>query len=404
MNNLEYEKRIIGAVKMENTIFEELNIETVDFYDKRNQIIWDIIKKLSDVNTPINDLTIWEFAKKHKLEFDLPYCAEIRIETTANINFYLTEVKEMSKKRKILNMITDIQENIESRDFVTIVDKIEKQLTDITSNNFGQIDGISDVIKKTIDLIEESYKNDAMSGISTGFQRLDHYTDGFQRQELVIIAARPSKGKTALALDIMMRMAHNKVKCGFFSAEMSAGLLGKRILSSDTRINLSRVKNGCLTDGNFKVLMESANKIYNMGIWIDDTPNIPLSTLKNRARQLKRKGCQIIFIDYLTLIKFVDKKMSRPERVGHISKELKHLARELDIPVVTMSQLSREAEDKTPTLAHLRQSGEIEEDADVIIFLGDKESFKLIIAKNRNGPTGIVNLNFIKEINKFEEA
>ena len=264
---------------------------------------------------------------------------------------------------------------------------------------------IKDVLPEVVSRLEEDFKyGGKLRGVSSGYTDIDVLTNGFQGGDLIVIGARPSIGKTALALSMATKVALQKnVMVGFFSCEMASVQLVNRLISGESRVNLRYSKKS--KEGYFDKIVNAADKLYSAAILIDDTANIGLTKLKNKARKMKRLGIKLIFVDYLTLIQHGNQRLQSYEKIGEISKSLKQLARELNISIVVMSQVNRNAEGRMPTLAHLRLSGAIEEDADIIMFLHRKRDgyeTELNIAKNRNGPTDTIKLIFLPEYIRFE--
>ena len=276
---------------------------------------------------------------------------------------------------------------------------------------------MQEIVNETINKVNDHYKNkSSFTGIPTGFGVLDTMTSGFQNSELIILGARPSIGKTAMALSMMEHIAiDQKIPCGFFSLEMSAGMIGQRLLSQVARVPGHKLKSGMLRIDDFNKLQDAAGRCYQAPLYVVDVPNMPLLDLKAMARRLVvNQGVKIIFIDYIGLISTDSPNSQVWEQVSEISKSLKALARELNIPIVALCQVARDAEGAEPTLAQLRGSGSIEQDADVVMFLHREriktveqehdpvQDAKLIVAKQRNGPTGDVEILFLSSYTKFE--
>ena len=276
---------------------------------------------------------------------------------------------------------------------------------------------MKEVVDKTTSIIQKQYHDhNSFSGIPCGFNRLDSMTSGFQKSELSIIGARPSMGKTAMALTMMENIAINqKIPCGFFSLEMSFEQIGQRLLSQVAHIPGHKIRSGMMKLEDLQKIYDAAGRIFESPLYIVDTPNMQLLDLRAMARRMvQSKGVQIIFIDYIGLISTQNSSAPVYEQISEISKSLKSLARELNIPVVCLCQVARDAEGSEPTLAQLRGSGSIEQDADVVMFIHrdrkktDEEDqnpvmdAKLIVAKQRNGPIGDVNLLFLSSYTKFE--
>ncbi len=344
------------------------------------------------------------------------------VPTSANVEYYAGIVQGCSVRRQLLRISSEItatahDDTLDSR---VVIEDAERRIFEITDNQkIGSYKCVSEIIAGTIDAIEKLYKTkDSYTGIPTGFPALDNMTSGFQKSEFIVIGARPSVGKTALALTMASNMSiKRKVPVGFFTLEMSSMALMQRLVSSEARIDSKLLRNGMLKQSDFHSLTEAAGRIYEAPLYIDDTPNMKLLDLRAQARRMKLKeNIQIIFIDYIGLIEPETKgNVPRHEQVAEISRSLKSLARELALPIVCLSQVGRQSEGKAPTLADLRESGSIEQDADVVIFLHrdrgtdkpddepkDSVTTELIVAKQRNGPVGVQKIAFLDRYTKFE--
>lgn len=343
------------------------------------------------------------------------------VPTSANVEYYAKIVKDSSIRRSLLKIAAELtsQSHDESIDSRELIEEAERKIFDITDNQqTGSYRGANEIINETIAAIEKLYHTkNSYTGIPSGFPDLDNMTSGFQRAEFIVIGARPSVGKTAFALSMAANMSIKKsVPIGFFTLEMSAQALMQRLVSSEARINSRNLRTGFLKPSDFYNLTEAAGRIYEAPLFIDDTPNIKLLDLRAQARRMRSKeGVEALFIDYIGLIEPENKgNVPRHEQVAEISRSLKSLARELDIPIISLSQVGRQSEGKAPTLADLRESGSIEQDADVVMFLHrERESGKdgeqqtsvkteLIVAKQRNGPVGTIEIAFIPHYTKFE--
>jgi len=262
-------------------------------------------------------------------------------------------------------------------------------------------------LPEAVEQIEKAYRTSGeLQKVTSGYTQIEKLTNGFQPGDLIILGARPSIGKTSLALNMATRISVKySVPVGFFSCEMSRQQLVNRIIAAEGKINLAGIRSGVIRESDFSRITGVCAKLYLSQLIIDDTPDISLAQLKSKSRQMKRMGCQIIFVDYLTLIRYGKAQVPRHERVGEISKSLKSLARELEIPIMALSQVGRSAEGRMPTLSDLRQSGEIEEDADLIMLLHrerDQQETRICVAKNRNGATDTVSLAFLPQFVCFE--
>lgn len=300
-----------------------------------------------------------------------------------------------------------------------MLDHAEKTILDISQNkSSGRFQNIQDVLVGVYDNIEQLHNMDEeVTGIATGFRDLDYITSGFQKNDLIIVAARPSVGKTAFALNIAQNVAVNSDEnVAIFSLEMGADQLVMRMLCAEGNIDAQRLRTGKLQEEDWRKLTMAMGSLSNAGIYIDDTPGIKVNEIRSKCRRLKQEsGLGMVLIDYLQLIQGnANSRESRQQEVSEISRQLKALARELEVPVIALSQLSRGVEqrqDKRPIMSDIRESGSIEQDADIVGFLYrddyyDQESEKeniieIIIAKQRNGPVGTVELAFVKEYNKF---
>jgi replicative DNA helicase len=343
--------------------------------------------------------------------------------SSANVEYYARIVQEASIRRSLLRLSADIVSSAhdESTESAVVLDEAQARIFEICNNRQAvSYKSVKELLPETIKTIEKLFKNkDAYTGVPSGLPDLDMMTSGFQNSELVIIGARPSVGKTALAMSMASHIAiKERISCAFFSLEMADMAIMQRLISSEARIASTKIRSGLIKPSDFNALMEAAGRIYEAPLYIIDMPNIKLLDLRTMARRLKaERDVKIIFVDYLTLITHENASLQRWEQISDISRSLKSLARELRIPVVALSQLKREAEGKQPTLADLRESGSIEQDADLILFLHrERESNKskeeqspvlateLIVAKQRNGPVGKVDVAFLPAFTRFESV
>lgn len=343
------------------------------------------------------------------------------VPSSANVEYYAKIVRDSSVRRAVIRLSADIRQKAQDDSIETslLLDELQESIFDVSQDRQSvTYKSVKEVVPETMRLIEKLSKSTSQyTGIPTGFSQLDSMTSGFQNSELIIIGARPSVGKTAFALNVASHMAlREKVGVGFFSLEMPDVSLMNRLLASEARINSEKVRSGLIKPSDIQSLMDAASRIYEAPFYFVDVPNIKLLDLRSLARRMKsEKDVKIIFIDYLTLITHENADLPRWEQISSISRSLKALARELRIPVVALSQLKREAEGKQPSMADLRESGSIEQDADVIMFLHREREIdkrqdersghiatELLIAKQRNGPVGLVNLLFFPNYTRFE--
>ncbi|MBZ5199612.1 replicative DNA helicase [Planomicrobium chinense] len=427
-HNHEAEQSVIGAIFLEpqSLISVAEIVMPEDFYRIAHQKIFQTMLNLSDHGKAIDVVTVTEeLSAKKELEDvgGLSYLTEIAnaVPTAANVAHYAHIVEEKSLLRRLIRVATSIVEDGFTREdeVQALLAEAEKKMMEVSSRkNAGDFIHIKDVLVKTYDNIEllHTRKGD-VTGIPTGFRDLDKITAGFQRNDLIIVAARPSVGKTAFALNVAQNVAtKTDENVAIFSLEMGAEQLVMRMLCAEGNIDAQVMRTGALQNEDWRKLTMAMGSLSNAGIFIDDTPGIRVNDIRAKCRRLKQEyGLGMIMIDYLQLIQGPGKSgENRQQEVSDISRSLKGLARELEVPVIALSQLSRGVEqrqDKRPMMSDLRESGSIEQDADIVSFLyredyydketEDQNMIEIIIAKQRNGPTGTVKLAFVKEYNKF---
>lgn len=427
--NIEAEQAVIGAVFFEGealvTVSERLVPE--DFYRTAHQQIYRAMLDIGEKGHPVDLVTVTSALQDNNWLEEvggISYLTDLAnaVPTAANVDYYSKIVQEKSLLRRLIYTATDIvSDGYESEEEVeTVLDQAERSILEVAhQRSSGAFVSIKDVLIETYDNIEmlHNREND-ITGISSGFVELDKMTAGFQRSDLIIVAARPSMGKTAFALNIAQNAAtKSKENVAIFSLEMGASQLVQRMLCAEGNIDATKMRTGALGDEDWEKLTMAMGSLSSAGIYIDDSPGIRVNDIRAKCRRLKQeRGIGMVVIDYLQLIMGSNTKSgeSRQQEVSEISRSLKALARELDVPVIALSQLSRGVEsrqDKRPMMSDLRESGSIEQDADIVSFLYrddyyDQESenentIEIIIAKQRNGPVGTVELAFIKEYNKF---
>lgn len=430
-HNLEAEKATLGALLLDWTSINEVvqYLRKDNFYSQQNQLIYESLLNLfskgtrGDLLTLIDDLT-----KSGNLEKagGTAYITSLTdsVPTSANVDYYAKIVLDQSTRRNLIKISSEIKADSydETKESRSILEEVEQKVFKLTdTNQTTKVMGMDEIIPKTINIIDARFKNkNAFSGIASGITKLDSMTSGFQKSEMIIVGARPSMGKTALAMSMMENIAINKkIPCGFFSLEMSADQIGQRLLSQVARIQGTKLKSGLLKFEDFKKLQDAAGECFNAPLYIVDTPNMKLLDLRAMARRMRvNQKVEIIFIDYIGLITPENTETPLHEQQSMISKSLKSLARELEIPIVVLCQVARSAEGNEPGLAELRGSGSIEQDADMVMFIhGDRSRNKetnegynpvqdrtLIVAKQRNGPIGDVKVRFFSNYTKFENA
>ena len=427
-HNDEAERSVLGAILLEPEALitaSEIILPT-DFYKIGHQKIFDAMLALSDRGEPVDVVTVTEqLSATQELENvgGMSYLAELAtaVPTSAHVEQYAKIIEEKSTLRRLIRTAADIIEDGYTREdeVEEVVAQAEARMMEVSHRkNSGDFRSIDDVLVETFANIEVLHQHQGeVTGIPTGFDDLDKITAGFQRNDLIIVAARPSVGKTAFALNIAQNVGtKTDENVAIFSLEMGADQLVMRMLCAEGNINAQSLRTGDLTDEDWDKLVMATGTLSNAGIYIDDSPGLRVNEIRSKCRRLKQEhGLGMIIIDYLQLISGSGRSgENRQQEVSEISRSLKGLARELEVPVIALSQLSRGVEqrqDKRPMMSDLRESGSIEQDADIVSFLYrddyyDKESessnmIEIIIAKQRNGPTGTVTLAFVKEFNKF---
>ncbi|XID91684.1 replicative DNA helicase [Paenibacillaceae bacterium WGS1546] len=426
--NLEAEQAVLGAILLEAEalIAAMEHLKSEDFYSVSHQRIFDAMVGLNDDNEPIDLVTLTaRLTDSGQIEEvgGILYLTKLAnaVPTAANVEYYASIVEEKAILRRLIRTATQIVSNgyASEDDVGALLNDAEARIMEISSRrtSTGFI-SIRDVLMEVFERVEFLYNHrGGVTGIPSGFVDLDRMTSGFQKNDLIIVAARPSVGKTAFALNIAQNVAVRASETvAIFSLEMSAAQLVQRIICAESNVDAQRMRTGHLEGDDWEKLSMAIGSLSEAQIYIDDTPGITVSDIRAKCRRLKKeKGLGMILIDYLQLIQGRGKAgENRQQEVSEISRTLKQIARELEVPVIALSQLSRGVEqrqDKRPMMSDLRESGSIEQDADIVAFLYrddyyDKESEKkniieIIIAKQRNGPVGTVELVFLKNFNKF---
>lgn len=426
-HNIEAEQAVLGAIFLEPEAFSTAaeRIGPSDFFRAGHQVIFEAMLELFEKGEPIDLVTVTTLlSDSNKLEIagGVPYLTDLAssVPTAANIDYYSKIVEEKALLRRLIQTATEIvTESYNREDEVEeLLDQAERNILAVSSRkNATSFKPIKDVLIEVYDNIEKlHHAKDDVTGIPTGFRDLDRITSGFQKSDLIIIAARPSMGKTAFALNIAQNVAINTDEnVAIFSLEMGAEQLVQRMLCAEGNIDSQRLRTGKLEQEDWGKLTMAMGSLSHAGIFIDDSPGIRVSDIRSKCRRLKQEhGLGMVIIDYLQLIQGSERlRENRQQEVSEISRSLKSLARELEVPVIALSQLSRSVEqrqDKRPMMSDLRESGSIEQDADIVGFLyredyydkdSDNQNIEIIISKQRNGPTGTVELAFVKEFNKF---
>ena len=451
-NNIEAEQSVIGSILLSNEIFDEISliITSKNFYDPMHQKIFSAIENLVYKGMLANPITLKNHFENEKDELNIPeYLVKItKFSTSSRQSIeYSKLIYDLFVKRELIkisdNIIDSAKQNDLNSDGQNIIENFEKSLFDLAEKGSfnSSIVKFDEAMRQTIEMASNAYKNEeGIVGVPSGLKDLDDRLGGMHKSDLIIIAGRPSMGKTALATNIAFHAAKNiqeegKKSCiAFFSLEMSSEQLSTRILAEQSRIKSNDIRRGKISEEQFDKFIETSKNISELPLYIDETPAISIAALSNRARRIKRiHGLELIVIDYIQLMKGTSFKDGRVQEISEITQGLKALAKELSVPVLALSQLSRAVEqrdDKKPLLSDLRESGSIEQDADVVMFVF-RESYylknkeprpatvehaewqakmneishlaELLILKQRHGPTGTIMLEFEEMFTKFKD-
>ena len=453
-NNIEAEQAVIGSILVTNEIFDDINtiISNVNFYDPMHQKIFNAIESMVYKGLLANPITLKNYFEKEKDEINIPeYLVKItKFSTSARQAIeYSKIIYDMFVRRELIKIsdqiIDDAKENDLNVSGQNIIENSEKLLYDLAEKGTfsSSLIKFDDAMKQTIEMASAAYKNEGgIVGVPTGLRDLDDKLGGLHQSDLIIIAGRPSMGKTSLATNIAFNAAKNiqengrKSSVAFFSLEMSSEQLSTRIISEQARIGSNDIRRGRISDEQFDQFLETSKNISELPLFIDETPAISIAAMSNRARRIKRLyGLDLIVVDYIQLMKgSLNNKDGRVQEISQITQGLKAIAKELGVPVLALSQLSRQVEqrdDHKPQLADLRESGSIEQDADVVMFVYREGYYlqrkepreatvehaewqakmnevahlaEIIIGKQRHGPIGKVTLEFEERFTKFKDT
>ncbi|MDR1517323.1 MAG: replicative DNA helicase [Dysgonamonadaceae bacterium] len=432
----ELEEAVLGALMLEKDAYSIISdiLKPESFYDPAHQLIFDAIQGLAMQQKPVDVLTVVEELKSKGVLDSVGgtlYVAELtdKVASAAHIEYHARIVAQKQLARELITFSSDITQQAfdETIDVDDLMEETESRLFEISQRNVKKdVIQINPIIKEAMENIQAAAnRKDGMSGLPTGFKELDKITSGWQNSDLVIIAARPAMGKTALVLSMAKNMALDyETPVGIFSLEMSNVQLVNRLIVNVCQIRGESIKSGRLADDEWERLDKNVKMLYDAPIYIDDTPSLSVFELRTKARRLVREhGVKTLIIDYLQLMNASGMSFgSREQEVSTISRSLKGLAKELNIPIIALSQLNRSVEsrqgpEKRPQLADLRESGAIEQDADIVCFIHRPEKYgiteddkgnsliglaEIIVAKHRNGPTGIVKMRFDNEYARFQ--
>src|SRR6266404_5814632 len=436
----EAEQGVLGCVLLSpnecmGQCIEKLKVGAEVFYDLRHQTIFTALAEMYDSREAIDVITLQQRLKNKQLLEEvggIAYLASLpdAVPSSANLSYYLDIVQEKYLLRKMIHTCTDVVSRVYEfeGEVDALMDEVERDILRISESRVqSQTTTIKVLVKKAINTVEDFHQRQgALTGIGTGFTDLDKMTSGFHPGEMIVIAARPSVGKTSLAMNIAEHVSiDQRLPVGVFSLEMTSESLVLRMLCSRSRVNLRNVRDGFLAERDFPKLTGAAGKLANAPLFIDDSSSLSILQLRAKARRMYQQyGVKLFIVDYLQLLHSTARRAeNRQQEIADISSGIKALAKELSVPVVVLSQLNRELErekNRKPRLSDLRESGAIEQDADVVGLLykpssDDDESgnptgeedavpINLLIAKQRNGPTGDVNLTFLKSYTRFESA
>ncbi|MGI6681338.1 MAG: replicative DNA helicase [Bdellovibrionota bacterium] len=427
-HSYEAEESVLGGILVDNfTINAAMEIlKPSDFYKRAHFKIFEAMISLTERSEPIDAITLSEELKRYNV---LEECGGLEmisrlassVPSAANVAYYSDVVKNFSIRRaaiheasEVINNAFDTEKNLDE-----FIDETEQRILSIADEKTDKaFTHIGDIAQDALQLVERLYdKKKSVTGVPSGFNKLDDLTAGFQKSSLFILAARPGVGKTAFALTIAQNVAlREELAVGIFSLEMSKEELFMRMLSSEARVSNSKLKTGKFPESDFPKIVNAASRLTDAPIYIDDTGGLTITELKAKARRLAReKKLGLIIVDYLQLMRSPTYKYSREQEIADISRSLKGLAKELDIPVIAISQLNRSVEgrdEKRPRIADLRESGAIEQDADIIAFVyrdemynpdtPDKGIAEIILGKHRSGPTGTARVAFSGEYTRFD--
>ena len=427
--NIEAEQAVLGAmlIKKEAISAAAEHLTGDDFYRYAHRLVFEAIMTLNQANEAVDMITVTDRLKRDgELEKagGIAFITALAnaVPTAANVTFHARIVRQKSQLRHLINAATEIAGTAyeDADDVDEIMDDAEKRILGVTArSNHADFVPMKDILITTFEQIEKHAANKGtLTGLPSGFLDLDRLTSGFQPSDLILVAARPSMGKTAFTLNIATNAAIRSQKTvAFFSLEMSKEQLALRMFSAEGQVDSQRLRVGDLKDEEWQKLISAADRLTKAPLWIDDTPGITVMELRSKARRLKAEhGLDLIVIDYLQLMQGRGMRSgdNRQQEISEISRSLKALARELKVPVIALSQLSRSVESrqiKRPMLSDLRESGSLEQDADIVMFLYREDYYEketdrqniteVIVAKHRNGPVDTVSLFFQKEFTKF---
>ncbi|WP_416335108.1 replicative DNA helicase [Anaerococcus sp. DFU013_CI05] len=421
------EKAIIGSIIKKNETFDKANqiIKPVDFYDSRTQRIYKSIVTMFEKDIKVDEISLLSQLRNENILQEVggeEFITEITLSSfyTPNIDTYAKTVKEKALLRSLIGASEDIMEVSyrQNEDVSSILSMAEGRIFDISQSKLNEgLIKVADTLDETVQVINELSLNDGeITGVGTGLSTIDLKLSGLQPAQLILLAARPAMGKTALGLTMAWNAAREGKSVAFFSLEMSTLQLNYRLLSMVSMIDLEQVMNGRIKDDEWELLFTATKEIAQKDLYVDETPGITLSEMRSKLKRLKAEvGVDLVVIDYLQLMQADGRQENRQNEIASISRGLKSLSKELNCPILSLAQLSREADkraDHKPILSDLRESGAIEQDADVVMLLYREDYYdeeenpniaKVIVAKHRNGATGTLDLFFNKPCTTFRD-
>ena len=424
--NLEAERSVLGALLLHaDAVCDVQFLRAEDFYLPRHQLIFQSILASFNARNATDPIVVEEELSRQGLLRDVGGREQLldlleSVVSAAAVVFHAEIVREKAIQRRLLETCVDVARRCYDNqgEAKELLDEAERQIFDIARmDKSGEAHSITDILQQTFERIDRLRDRGArLTGLGTAYDDLDDLTGGLQPGELIVVAARPSMGKTSLALNVAERVGGQRHPVAFFSLEMSNQQVIQNMLCCRAQIDGQALRKGRITDQQYKRLQEEAERLYETPIYVDDTPGMTITQLRAKCRRLKQKhAIELVVIDYLQLMVAGGRVESRQQEIATISRGLKGIARELELPVIALSQLNRDVEnrdDHRPRMSDLRESGAIEQDADVVVLLHRDEYYKpteanaglaqIIIAKQRNGPTGEVTLRFFREYMRFE--
>ena len=408
LSNHDYERAVLGSLIWDNSRIDALAPREDWFTDSRYRRVWRAVSEITARGDVAGVFNTAERSGVPTAEVEDLIGAE-----TVAASAYAVRLRELSRLRRLRTIGQRVTERVGEADADTVLGEIESELLALADDAGGEYRHVVEAVHEAVERAEYAYyRQGKLSGVPTGIGRIDRLTDGLQPSEMIVLAARPGVGKTAASLHVAGTACAAGKRVGFVSLEMPASLLAQRMLSRESGVSGDRLRSGYMTQAGFSQITDAAGRVGEMSLWIVDRPGMVMGDIVTQARRMRRREeIDMLVIDYLGLVRHERQDMPRHEQVADISRRIKSLARELRIPVLALSQITRQSEGHRPTLAALRDSGAIEQDADAVMFLhpteynaGDRTKVEAILAKQRNGPVGAVTTVFDAERMRFYEV